>query len=313
MSLISPTRGTEKWSKGGWAMRKLCLCLSLLGLCGALFTSGAPAYAATTPALSCAWQHGGSGGGWADLNADYWITQFTVQADLTITVHGSFPDARYFSLTAYNAFGATNTANSLHDSQIVPDADGNYTITVTHGSGVNTIPFPNVLNGSMGFLIFRAYLPVGTVPLPSITFTTSAGSVTDDGCAASAAGWYSGLFNAPDITYVRMNPPFPYGTTVTVITGQAPTQVSYWSWCSYLWTGAPVGCLYDANISVSNGYYHIVIGQPLQKNAIVAAGYTYLQFAGTVMLRNLVGNQTTGAFAPVIKSCAISDATCITG
>ena len=108
-----------------------------------------------------------------------------------------------------------------------------------------------------------------------------------------------------------MYPPYPTGGTVTVIAGKAPTQVRYWSMCSYLWTTAVADCRYDGNTPLVNGRYHLVLGQPGQKSAIVAAGYTYLQYAGMVMLRNLLGNQTTGAYAPDVKTCAITDRACI--
>ena len=101
------------------------------------------------------------------------------------------------------------------------------------------------------------------------------------------------------------------GNSVTVISGKAPTQVRYWSLCSYLWTAALVGCRYDGNISLNNGYYQVVLGQVEQRSAIVAAGYTYLQWAGIVVLRDLLGNQTTGNYAPLVKTCAITDRACI--
>jgi hypothetical protein len=242
------------------------------------------------------------------------MTSFTSQADLKITIHGAYPSARYFSIAAYSALGTTAAANIIHDTQITPDPDGNFTVTASHSSGPNAISFANVLNGRTGYLMFRVYVPNGAVQLPSLTFTTNSGSVDFAACSSAIPGNSSvGLFNNPDNVYVSFYPPYPFGKTVAVITGLAPTQVRYWSWCSYIWTGAVVDCRYDANIPVSNGYYHIVLGQPGQKNAIVAAGYTYLQYAHRVMLRNLLGNQLTGAYAPVIKTCAITDQVCITG
>jgi hypothetical protein len=64
---------------------------------------------------------------------------------------------------------------------------------------------------------------------------------------------------------------------------------------------------------VAVSFYHIVLGQAFQRNAVVAGGYTYLPYAGVVMLRNLLGNQTTGAYAPVVKTCALTDRACIAG
>jgi hypothetical protein len=66
-------------------------------------------------------------------------------------------------------------------------------------------------------------------------------------------------------------------------------------------------------VPLTNGYYHFVLGQALQRNVVVADGYTYLQYAGMAMLRNVLGNQTAGAYAPVVKTCLITDGTCIAG
>ena len=158
-------------------MRKYALFLSLLSVCFMFVSPGAVVRASAAPS-TCAWQSDQGNAGWPDLNAQYWITSFTSQPDLTITVHGAYPSARYFSITAYNAWGIAGPANVIHDSQIVPDPDGNFTVTVSHTSGPNTISFANVVNGTTGYLMFRVFVPNGSAQLPSLTFTNSAGSVS---------------------------------------------------------------------------------------------------------------------------------------
>ena len=300
--------------QSGWGLRKYSAGVMLLAAVFSLARLAAPAQAATS-APACAWQYNNftTNSAGYDSNAHYWITPFTNQADLTITVHGVFPTARYFSLTAYNGLATAGTANVIHDTQIAANADGSYTVMVSHAAGANTIQFANMLNGVTGYLVLRVTLPIGNLPLPSLTFTTNADSVPLQPCTTYATLNSSGVFNNPEATYVNMLPPYPMGNTVTVISGKAPTAVRYWSLCSYLWTATLMDCRYDGNIPTTNGYYHVVLGQTGQKNATVAAGYTYLQYGGIVTLRNLLVNQTTGVYAPVVKICAITDRTCIGG
>lgn len=288
---------------------------TLLGVGFSLACFGTPATAAGT-APSCGWQYSSllTNLAWPDSNAEYWITPFTAQSDLKITVRGVIPKARYFSITAYNSIGTARRANEIHDTQITPGANGTYTVTVKHSSGPNAIVFPSASNGSTGYLAFRVYLPAGTVQLPSLTYTSKAGTVNLRPCSSyTAPNNIKGVFNNPDNRYVELFPPAPGSNTVAVISGKAPTQVRYWSLCSYSWNTAVVDCRYDGNTVLTGGYYHIVLGQPSQKAAIVSAGYTFLQYAGLVMLRELLGNQLTGDYAPATKTCAMTDSTCIGG
>src|SRR5436190_147119 len=110
-----------------------CLALMAAGISFGFF--GQTAHAAT-PAPSCAWQYNKftTNATISDSNADYWITPFTYQTDLTITVHGVLPAARYFSLTAYNALATAGTENVIHDTQITHSGDGSFTVTVSHSS-----------------------------------------------------------------------------------------------------------------------------------------------------------------------------------
>ena len=137
-----------------------------------------------------------------DSSAAYWTTPFQATPDLrSITVRGSYPETRYFSINAYTNGGASydcgGTASGLADFRIAPDpgstnpfqqpapAGGGYTVTLAPAAAgpANAIPFydpaactPAPANGSVpadvGFLILRAYLPqggFGAVPLPEIT------------------------------------------------------------------------------------------------------------------------------------------------
>jgi hypothetical protein len=220
------------------------------------------------------------------------------------------------SLTTYNSWGLAGITNEIHDSQIVPNADGSYTVTFDHtGNAPNTVPFANAFQNTTASIAYRVYVPNAPVKLPSITFTTSTGSNTVQPCATYSQPTSSGLFNNPDNTYAQLNGvPYPSGNTVTVVSGKAPavpTDVRYWSLCSYAWTSQVVDCRYDGNTKLTNGYYHIVVGTPAQKTAITNAGYSYMLWSTMIMLRNLLGNQTTGEYAPVMKTCSLTDAACI--
>lgn len=265
-------------------------------------------------AASCAWTYSTQDQptryDWPDSNASYWSLSFTSAADLTITVHGNFPDARYMSLSTYNAWGTAGPADEIHDSQIVPNADGSYTVTVSHTPGVNTIPFANAVNGVTGYLLYRIYLPNGNPQPPAVTMTTSAGSTDYAPCVTETGGGV-GIFNNPDSAYSQYSAPYPAGGTVAVISGKAPDAVRYWSWCSYAASSAVVDCKYDAQAQLTAGRYHLVVGQSGQKTAILAAGYTYLQYAGLLQFRNILGDQMSGDYAPVVHSCALTDRACI--
>jgi hypothetical protein len=124
----------------------------------------------------------------------------------------------------------------------------------------------------------------------------------------------------------------PPAGSVYVVSGKAPTapptdspsplvtQVRYWSVCSYGPYPYPVvGCAYDKNTSLLNGNYHVVLGTPQQQAAIQAVpGATYVPRsnqsvqANQVMLRDLLGDFTSGAYAPMVKTCPlVSLVTCM--
>ena len=158
-----------------------------------------------------------------DSGAAYWSTPFQVTGGLqSITLRGTFPEARYISVNAYDNGAASytcgTTASGLADFRIAPDpgsanpfqvaapAGGSFTVTIGAGpgagagagTGANVIPFfdPETctappsglpLPADIGFVLLRAYLPeggFGTVPLPELTLSYADGhAVTLPRCA----------------------------------------------------------------------------------------------------------------------------------
>jgi hypothetical protein len=153
-----------------------------------------------------------------DSGAAYWTTPFQASADLqSITVNGTYVDARYFSLNAYDNGGASYSCgdpavpSGLADFRIAPDSGsvnpfvtpvapgepyGGYTVTLTRlGTGTpepNTIPLyqssgctpapsQGTLPSTLSFLIVRAYLPhdgFAAVKLPDVTLHFTDGHST---------------------------------------------------------------------------------------------------------------------------------------
>jgi hypothetical protein len=149
-----------------------------------------------------------------DSDAAYWTTPIPFTPDLqSVTIAGTFTDARYFSLNGYNNGGASYTCagaqSALTDFQIMPDAGsqnpfrtdapagGAFTVTMSHvGAGTlpsNTLPLyepgdptkcapapkDGALPASLGFLIYRTYLPhsgFDQVKLPTLTLHYTNGS-----------------------------------------------------------------------------------------------------------------------------------------
>jgi hypothetical protein len=172
-------------------------------------TTGAP----VTP--SCAWGTVVSATAlnvfYPDTDATYWVTPFTVQDGLDITLSGRYPDSRYASFQVYSSSGGLFTTNgvssALTDYQIAPDhgsvnpwqhralAGGRFTITVASAAApgqVNTLPLApaGTASGSTGYLALRVYLPAGgdfsAVRLPALTFTAGGSSQQIPVCSKAA-------------------------------------------------------------------------------------------------------------------------------
>ncbi|MFJ9817968.1 hypothetical protein ACIRU3_22450 [Streptomyces sp. NPDC101151] len=186
--------------------RQLTVCaLAWLGVVAVPATpsaaAGAPARGGGTvaaPEVSCAWpavvRPGRLNLAFPETNATYWLTPYRLDKGDRIVVEGTYPSARFTSLTSYDGQGAD--VDALADFQIapspgsknpfaVPDAGTDpahhrYQVTVeagvAAGSGGNTIAATgNSAASGSGFLVLRVYVPdnesnpAGGVPLPTLS------------------------------------------------------------------------------------------------------------------------------------------------
>ncbi len=143
-----------------------------------------------------------------DTVARYWVMPFEQQYQ-TMTIKGTYPDARYFSFVAYNTRNDGTiyakqpdpdapVAGSLYDAQIAPDpgsvnpfvqpatgVNGTYTVVISHTGQTsgNTIK----VSSDFAWVLLRVYVPdahtslsgqslTGGVPLPTIFVTTNGAS-----------------------------------------------------------------------------------------------------------------------------------------
>jgi hypothetical protein len=141
-----------------------------------------------------------------DPEASYWGQPIVAGASTQITISGTYPDARYFTLSVYTPYGALFTTDGvrswLADYQIAPEPGsvnpwqlralpgGRYEVTirpdVAPGQG-NVLPLPSGTSAlHPGYLIYRVYLPAGgnfsRVPPPTITLTQGQVSRTLSAC-----------------------------------------------------------------------------------------------------------------------------------
>lgn len=183
-------------------MRPARLVLSQSVLALALLGSPGVSTAQPLPTPTCAWQFAFTPtgpGNWLlpDDGNRWWYMPIDPQWK-TMTIAGTYPKARFFSLAVYDdAPVSTGLADSRYDANIVPDPGSvnpfatphsrghsrhrpqNYTMAVkrTDGSAVNTLR----LHAATGWLIYRLYLPneamgsTAGVPLPDIHVTDAQG------------------------------------------------------------------------------------------------------------------------------------------
>lgn len=186
------------------------LATALLGVATlAACSSPAPKPAGLSPSSTCAWP-------WTvgvrnynlsmpDSNAADWFEPIVASQATSITISGTYPDARYFSLSVYTPHGTPGSADgvssSLPDYRIVPDhgsvnpwqrraaPGGHYQVTVRLGAAgeTNTLPFPaGTTPLHPGYLHYRVYLPAGGdfagMKLPAITITKGSTSHTLPPC-----------------------------------------------------------------------------------------------------------------------------------
>ncbi len=138
--------------------------------------------------------------------ARYWDQPIVTGASTRITVSGTYPDARYFTLSVYTPYGAPVTRDglgtSLTDYQIAPEPGsvnpwrhraspgGRYEVTLrpTATAGqANVLPLPaGTSEARPGYLIYRLYDPASGnfsgVMYPTITLTQGNVSHTLPAC-----------------------------------------------------------------------------------------------------------------------------------
>ncbi|MGW7261796.1 hypothetical protein [Streptomyces sp. NPDC054834] len=176
--------------------------------------------AVAVPENSCAWpavvRPGRLNFAFPEANATYWLMPYRLSQGDRIVAEGTYPFARFTSLTVYDATGSP--IDSLADYQIapsagsknpfaVPDAGSNpaqhhYQVTlkpgITAGASNNTMAATaNGAGSGSGWLVLRIYVPdkesdpTGGVPLPTLSMQrqgSSPKSITTCPRAGSAQG-----------------------------------------------------------------------------------------------------------------------------
>lgn len=195
-------------------MAPLAVALTVLLSLGLFVLLDGSASSAATTMTGCAWAPPVGGGGidgyGADLNSAYWVTSFLATRGAGVTVDGGFPQARYMSISAYNASGPPSGVH-LYDAEIQPAtgvnrfqtgvssiATGTYQVQIL-AEPTPADPAPNTLyvdtNNALVFVLYRVYDsddsadPTGGVGLPQVS-TTFNGIVTSTrgGCVAPTSG-----------------------------------------------------------------------------------------------------------------------------
>ena len=183
------------------------LCALLIGALAGASRSAAQATPPHLPTTKLPVLNGaGSGGGrcawpfivdintlnlaYPDPNATYWAMPFTLAADESLLVRGSYPSARFMAVTLYTITG--DTVEQLSDLDIAPDPGSANPFAVADpppgsgrswqlsvvGAGAATGSDANVLELNAGqraaWLVYRVYLGnpsgdlQGSAPLPTI-------------------------------------------------------------------------------------------------------------------------------------------------
>lgn len=136
-----------------------------------------------------------------DESAEYWIAPLAAAPSARLRIEGEYPEARYFSFNAYDAF--ERPVGAIADFEIDPDpgssnpfrrkggrGDRRYTAYVEFSPKPDR-PAPNTLYAGRthegtpnpaGYLIYRVYVPddprdpAGGVPLPRLTLEGADGA-----------------------------------------------------------------------------------------------------------------------------------------
>ena len=258
-------RGSGRSRRAFW-LAVLVLALGVMALPAAALGQGAqaviPGSQGEGPAAKCFWGRPEASVGPLDepnetypalglapeTDTAYYVSAFHLPAGGTVTLHGQFPHARFFLLTAYkNLSGEPGIpAGSLLDENIVPDAgsvnpfvagearnaaDRSFTITIS-GAVQPAEPAPNTLYaGETGHteetqtveVIERIYRPDrgleanAGVPLPTPTYNPAeAGSVSEESQICSDLSVASGpealnesKFGVAPATYKKLRSELP--------------------------------------------------------------------------------------------------------
>ena len=269
---------------------------------------------------SCAWQLQTDGMdpltniAYPDTDAVYWTTKFQPDPALTITVHGSFPDARYISFNVYDGSHSSITRNGvasgLADFRIAPDAGsanpwqqpaaagGAFTLRVLQDvstSDSNVLPMPDPVASSGLGLPQPCYGDTGSNPCPPMqqfvlpSSTSGLSPNVDNGYLAALFQPVPGKVLvlrgkapvAPSGYYALHPEPWP-----------APVQLRYWSFCNNEYRipypvvvnhnpdgSTDTGCMADYQLPRdANGYYTVVVSAPEDRprNAVPANGVAWL-------------------------------------
>jgi hypothetical protein len=191
------------------------LAAALLGFTTlAACSSAAPEPTGASASSTCAWPWTVGARSYnltmPDSGAADWFQPIVASQAASITISGTYPDARYFSLSVYTPYGtpvsADGASSSLPDYRIAPDhgsvnpwqhraaPGGRYQVTVrpTVAPGeANALPFPaGTTSLHPGYLHYRVYLPAGGdfagIKLPTITVKNGPTSRTLPACRAHA-------------------------------------------------------------------------------------------------------------------------------
>lgn len=320
----------------GRPSRTLPPCRTVAGSAGLL-----PALAAAAT-FQCSWPAVVSGSSttvglnvaYPDTASTYWVMPFVADPALTITAHGTYPDARYMSFNVYNSNGASFTSSSgvksgRADYLIEPDngalnpwqtsapIGGHYTVVVssdaTPTSTGNVLPMPLPGKGIGGLT------PICTTDCPPYNVFLP----------AKLAGLWPNVDNAYLEALTQ-----PEAGKVIVVRGKLPVtvkgkhahpwpaegaQLRYFSVCNNLYASPyPVtSCVYDDELAVdSAGYYTVVAGAPgdRPKNTGPFSGVAWLRGSTTqpftrhrLQVRNMLSNGFPQSVLAVPKGASAAE------
>jgi hypothetical protein len=177
-------------------MRRFINLLQVLFVASASLAASTVSRAATPLLPVCSWPFEATGSGITnvgtpDTNATYWVMPLDTGRWKAMTIHGTYPRARFFNFTTYTSKGSV--ISTVYDADISPDSGSTnpfatqnatgasqYTVTVGESTGgANTL---QVAGSRLVFVVFRLYVPdmgldrTGGVGLPSVTLTGFNGS-----------------------------------------------------------------------------------------------------------------------------------------